>query len=186
LPSEKFGKNPKATSGLKSWCRDCHNEDNRRYFLQNKEKVTKKNLKWARENKEKASAISKKSKAKNPLHHKAVKAKWHQKNMKKSVERNREWLKENPGKSVYYSEKRRARKLQAGSFDISSKDIEKLQRKPCVYCGSKMEHIDHVIPLARGGGHRIGNLAPACRRCNQTKSSSFVMEWKQRMKVRYN
>jgi len=33
--------------------------------------------------------------------------------------------------------------------------------------------IDHVIPLARGGSHTLGNLKPAHRVCNQRKSSTL-------------
>lgn len=40
----------------------------------------------------------------------------------------------------------------------------------CVYCKvAPYEHIDHRIPICRGGKDELKNLAPACRRCNLTK-----------------
>lgn len=30
-------------------------------------------------------------------------------------------------------------------------------------------HIDHMIPLSRGGSHDIDNLAPSCGSCNMKK-----------------
>ena len=39
----------------------------------------------------------------------------------------------------------------------------------CVYCGGPPESRDHVIPLSRGGSNNIGNLVPACHRCNNMK-----------------
>lgn len=43
----------------------------------------------------------------------------------------------------------------------------------CVYCRlavlGRKAHIDHVIPLARGGEHKRANLAAACETCNRRK-----------------
>lgn len=48
----------------------------------------------------------------------------------------------------------------------------------CVYCGAPWEHIDHVIPIARGGSKWPANLRPACGRCNRSKGSKRLVEWK--------
>jgi 5-methylcytosine-specific restriction endonuclease McrA len=48
----------------------------------------------------------------------------------------------------------------------------------CAYCGSDGSlHLDHVDPLTRGGLHTPSNLAPACQRCNRSKSSKPVEAW---------
>lgn len=53
--------------------------------------------------------------------------------------------------------------------------LRNLDRFVCSYCGSDvpqligMRNVDHVMPLARGGRHRVENLVPACRRCNSMK-----------------
>jgi 5-methylcytosine-specific restriction endonuclease McrA len=49
----------------------------------------------------------------------------------------------------------------------------------CAYCGVKPElvHMDHIIPLKRGGRHSIGNVLPACRSCNTSKSARLLYEW---------
>lgn len=41
----------------------------------------------------------------------------------------------------------------------------------CRYCGATTGpfEIDHVVPWSRGGAHEFGNLAAACRSCNQAK-----------------
>lgn len=39
----------------------------------------------------------------------------------------------------------------------------------CYMCGGPYEHIDHVIPLARGGTNWPANLRPACAKCNLRK-----------------
>jgi 5-methylcytosine-specific restriction endonuclease McrA len=43
--------------------------------------------------------------------------------------------------------------------------------KKCVYCGSPAEHIDHIIPLSKGGLHILVNLQPTCGRCNKAKGN---------------
>ncbi len=47
----------------------------------------------------------------------------------------------------------------------------------CVYCGDPAKSLDHVIPLARGGEHAVGNLVPACLPCNKSKSDKLLTEW---------
>ena len=38
--------------------------------------------------------------------------------------------------------------------------------------------MDHLIPLSRGGQHRPGNVAPACGRCNSSRSNRLIVEWR--------
>lgn len=54
----------------------------------------------------------------------------------------------------------------------------KRQQKPCAYGGARADTIDHVLPLVRGGTNYEGNLVPACRRCNSSKSGKTIVEWR--------
>jgi 5-methylcytosine-specific restriction endonuclease McrA len=75
--------------------------------------------------------------------------------------------------------RRRANFRLAEKRVISNKEIEFLQNSPCFYCGSKERiTIDHIIPLARGGRHSIGNFVSACHSCNSKKHARFIMEWR--------
>lgn len=62
-------------------------------------------------------------------------------------------------------------------FVTSSMTIE------CCYCGIKIPgtkaHIDHFIPLAKGGLHELDNLRASCRKCNQSKGGKLYEEWMQ-------
>ena len=53
------------------------------------------------------------------------------------------------------------------------KAIKVAYRARCAYCGVKPKEltIDHVVPLARGGGHTSENLVPACWSCNLAKAT---------------
>lgn len=46
----------------------------------------------------------------------------------------------------------------------------------CAYCGGPYEHLDHVIPLAKGGTKFPANLRPACARCNLGKGTKSLVE----------
>jgi len=50
--------------------------------------------------------------------------------------------------------------------------------RPCAYCGDPATAVDHIIPLSRGGAHRMSNLAPACMWCNTEKGNRTPEEWK--------
>lgn len=61
---------------------------------------------------------------------------------------------------------------------ISRKTYKKIRNSgPCVYCGSKAEHIDHVWPLDKGGPEHVDNLVPACGRCNNSKGRGLLTNW---------
>jgi 5-methylcytosine-specific restriction endonuclease McrA len=48
----------------------------------------------------------------------------------------------------------------------------------CAYCGESGDmHMDHFVPLARGGTHTLGNLLPACSRCNLSKRDHDAEAW---------
>jgi 5-methylcytosine-specific restriction endonuclease McrA len=73
--------------------------------------------------------------------------------------------------------RKRARRKSNGEFAITKKELRQLYLKPCFYCGEVTQHLDHVIPISRGGRHSLGNLVPACAYCNLQKSDRFITEW---------
>ena len=46
----------------------------------------------------------------------------------------------------------------------------------CAYCdkGNIPLNLDHLVPQARGGSNRVGNLAPSCIKCNEAKGALDV------------
>lgn len=49
------------------------------------------------------------------------------------------------------------------------------------YGGRDGLHIDHVIPIARGGAHAMDNLRPACATCNHMKNRSTLDEYRDKV-----
>jgi 5-methylcytosine-specific restriction endonuclease McrA len=58
------------------------------------------------------------------------------------------------------------------------------QRGQCFYCACDLAkvrfHIDHVIPLSRGGTNYPDNIVIACPRCNLEKGTKLPHEFKRR------
>jgi 5-methylcytosine-specific restriction endonuclease McrA len=48
----------------------------------------------------------------------------------------------------------------------------------CAYCGAtgKMD-VEHWIPISKGGAHALGNILPACSRCNRSKWNRAPESW---------
>ena len=48
----------------------------------------------------------------------------------------------------------------------------------CAYCGASGDlHMDHFLPISRGGPHTLGNLLPACHVCNISKGCHDPEQW---------
>lgn len=90
----------------------------------------------------------------------------------------RKWMDANPERARDHRRvaraNRRARE-QGGSYTASDvADILRLQRRRCAWCATKLTpgyHIDHVVPLARGGENARRNLQALCPPCNRRKSA---------------
>ena len=100
-------------------------------------------------------------------------------NPEKVKERGRKWSQANPEKVAKKNHNRRVMTTRSAAFLILEKEIKRILRTPCARCGSLDKlSLDHVIPLARGGRHSIGNLQSLCKPCNSSKGKKTIMEWR--------
>lgn len=93
------------------------------------------------------------------------------------------WIKANREKRAAitrcYDAKRRA-VVRSG---VSSQQLVvwcRKQPKVCYWCGVKCSqsyHVDHYIPLARGGCHELSNLVIACGPCNRRKNAKDPLDF---------
>lgn len=99
------------------------------------------------------------------------------------MEQHRRWLAANREAVKSYKAMRRQRAfdgLDATDREMSSAYRQAIACDPCTYCGETREqmHIDHVLPLAKGGTEHWWNLASACAPCNWSKNAKTVEEWR--------
>jgi hypothetical protein len=76
------------------------------------------------------------------------------------------------------SKNHRARKLNAPGRGVTQVEWEYVLEKHgrmCLKCGSKDKiHMDHVVPLSKGGAHDRDNVQPLCNKCNSRKHAKTV------------
>ena len=98
------------------------------------------------------------------------------------LRRKGEWAKKNPERRALKEQRRRARLRANDVREVTATDLATLLRRAggcCAYCGKRaVLTIDHIIPIARGGRHAIGNLTPACGPCNSSKGARLLVEWR--------
>jgi 5-methylcytosine-specific restriction endonuclease McrA len=163
-PHDEFGNHKGHSDGKASYCLICHRKARAAYRIRQKEAIKIQqadNYQRNREKRIKAAALNS------------------NKNIEKRKISSRKWQQNNKEYMAAYQRLRTARKRNNDSKTVTKKELQKLYQNNCFYCGSKNRiEIDHVIPLARGGRHAIGNLVAACKPCNASKQAKFIMEWR--------
>ena len=97
-------------------------------------------------------------------------------------QRSREYYRKHPEEYRAWRAIRRAR--EAGALGkIGPADIRAMlrnQKGKCFYCRvilNRRFHLDHKMPLVRGGTNKIENLCCACQKCNLSKHTLNADEW---------
>lgn len=83
---------------------------------------------------------------------------------------------------VAWASNYRVRAKQAGHEPIVQEftlaDVVARYGAQCAYCsGGPFEHLDHAVPISKGGPHTIENVRPACAACNIAKHNRTPDEW---------
>lgn len=110
----------------------------------------------------------------------------------------REWRKLNPEKVTKYRKSWRERhpdelqllgsirRAKMRGIKIVKEDIHNWYSKECGVCDNLIEgkfHIDHIVPLSRGGLHVVTNLQLAHPSCNTRKHNKLPSEMLERVTV---
>jgi 5-methylcytosine-specific restriction endonuclease McrA len=110
-------------------------------------------------------------------HKREYDAQYRAKNPGAAIQRAREWRKANPEKRkliVHSYDARRRKQKQGGCTTAALVAWVNAQKKVCYWCGVKCGesfHIDHYVPLSKGGEHALENLVISCAPCNLRKNA---------------
>ena len=166
--SEHWHSAKKGLGGFASKCRDCQNAMAAAAKEKNVEEVRRWNRWFSSQPEVRARATERRHA--DPEAYRA----WQKRFRDKNRDRYREMMR--AGKAT-----RKARKAANGGR-CTVADIEKMKSAQgglCRWCRQPYGrfHVDHVIPIARGGSSDPSNLVLSCSRCNQRRGSKLVEEW---------
>lgn len=134
---------------------------------------------WALANKARVRANRKRWVAAHREQLNGLNRKWRKNNAAKMREFIDVWKKKNPDKTRAQRFRDRSRREQARGFASAAQILERVHfyGDRCAYCDGAFEHVDHVIPLSRGGTNWPANLRPACRSCNTSKGARSLQDF---------
>jgi 5-methylcytosine-specific restriction endonuclease McrA len=194
----EFGLNKSKKDGRYVYCLECSRIISKEYYNKNHEEKLEREKVYREKNKERNKERNrekaKRYREKYPERVKLSQDKYNKKpeskirsnrynHSEKGKLYHRKYIKDNYDKWLTRQRKnqviRRIRKTNNEIFTISNKDMRRLLSSKCAVCESYDKiHIDHVIPVSRGGRHSIGNLQPLCQGCNLSKNNKLNIEWK--------
>lgn len=132
-------------------CGPCNAARSAKYYLENREKELKR--------------------------HKIFRDRQDQKIKRKKYFRSIYLKRKADGKHLEHKYKRRAliRGLPFGD------SISRPKSAKCFWCGKKIKgsdiHMDHVVPLSRGGENTFINVVASCKHCNLSKGAKMPNDW---------
>jgi 5-methylcytosine-specific restriction endonuclease McrA len=88
---------------------------------------------------------------------------------------------ENPWATADRTASRASHNFTAAERDSISFTLMKRDGHGCFYCKKALSssfHIDHKVPVNRGGESELGNYVLACMQCNQEKHAKTIDEYR--------
>ena len=165
-------------------------EQHKEYRQNNKEKLNKQKKEHYQNNKEKINKRHKEYRQNNKEKIKEQKKEYLQNNKEYFKEYKKEYHKNNPHKVREASRKRRALEKANIHEPYSEDQVLKLYGSVCHICKEEIDlsanrstgasgweqglHLDHVIPISKGGADTLENVKPAHGLCNLQKSASIL------------
>lgn len=182
-PLTDFPKNAASPDGRYSLCKVCRSKKVKEYRAR-PEILAKEKIRLAESYKANREVLLDRRKARyiaNKPAERARQDRWLNKNRDHHRQVCRDWAKRNPLKTRALVAKRRAL-LRGNGGSYSAADVANLmqaQNGLCnvCYCGLGDYHVDHVIPISRGGINEAGNLQLLCPTCNRSKGNKLPHEF---------
>lgn len=132
-----------------------------------------------REHPEKTNESVARSRAKNPIAKYLSNRRWLIENREAARESSRKWRREHPNEARADAHRRRL--VRGGARGVATGDQIAARvayyGEICAYCGGPFEHVEHAIPLSRGGTNWPANLRPSCAACNLAKGTKTPFEF---------
>jgi 5-methylcytosine-specific restriction endonuclease McrA len=171
----RFAGDKRRKDGLKCWCRDCNSAAYRTAYHgdggSTKERMLAAGKAWRAANPEKQRAFCREWQRRNPEATKANFDRWRAANREKVLI----WA-----RSCYGNRKGAIGKYTKADVDA----LMSSQRGKCAYCRKALRgkfHVDHIMPLSKGGTNEPRNIQLTCAPCNLQKHDKHPIEFARQM-----
>lgn len=167
LATHEFFGAKKSPDGCSSLCKECTKKRNHEYYQAHREEIIAAQMVYDREHAEQQRNYRRQWKRDNPVRVKAL---------------NRQWYEDNYERCRELAWNYRARKRGASGSHTTAdiKAQHERQEGKCYWCNCKVGdkyHVDHVVPLSKGGSNWPSNIVIACPTCNQVKKDKHPMDF---------
>lgn len=179
---EFFSRDKTRRSGLHPYCKECTKQGHREYYKRNRSKILEAGKIYSTENKDRIQEYREQYAARNAEALLAKGRAYAAENREQARERAKRWYAENRARGKANARRRKARlKSAVGDHTLDDlAEILKIQDNKCRYCSATLGssvHIDHIVPLIRGGSNWPWNIAITCPPCNRSKHAKTPEEW---------
>ena len=193
--TSEFYSNVLQRDGLGSYCKECqrantqqnyaaHPEERRlwreRFYQQYGEEIKAERRHGYWECPEKFRDQKHQIYIRNSEKYKALARQWRAENPGGTTPYVKAWRAKNPAADRALRENRRVKESGARITKTQAEALFAAYHGLCAYCRKpvgKKWHMDHIVPLSRGGAHHIDNLAVACASCNSKKHNKTACEF---------
>lgn len=160
-------------------------EQQKQYVKANEEYYSEYNKQYAQDNSDKLKEYRRQYRKDNIEHIKEYQGMYKKDNAEIIKIKNHKYFQSEKGKANSYRAymKRRSYKMKVKFSPHQRKDILERDDYTCQCCGIKVHdekvnnetkaHIDHIIPISRGGDSEPSNLQVLCRTCNLRKGNKL-------------
>ena len=182
LSVDGFSRSRRSSDGRRTQCKECCSEYEREWRKKNAERQKQYFKQYADNNREKRREISLRWQRNNRDKVRASNKKWRDVNPEKVKEKNLRWERNNKDKRQAITRRYRALKrgTSVGDVPMLSEQLDR-QGGMCANCrvkGAGMKfHLDHVVPVSKGGPHTADNVEALCERCNLKKADKSPERW---------
>lgn len=166
-----FGKEPRVRDGLQSRCRACKAQSSKNWSSKNRQKKNDSLKNWREKNPEKVLT-------------------YNDRYRESKRETNKVWHLKNKDKNAAYLRARRAR-VRGSEFELFTEtDLINKYGSFCHICYNEIDlnaprrigafgwqmglHVEHLIPVSKGGGTTLENTRPSHGICNLRKGASEI------------
>lgn len=196
-PASSFGRNKRYWHGLQDHCRECRSarhaanaekkaEYDKRYRAENSERIKEYQRRYYEQYRGYVLSRNKRWYEANHEHHNKVSLAYYYANRDTYLRQWKANYEADKEKYIARARANNARKRNADGThtitDVHQKYEE--QGAKCYWCKKPLNgvyHVDHIIPISKGGSNCPANIACSCPFCNLSKGAKMPWEFSDRL-----